>query len=356
MTDCADSTTLRTHLDHPDAVLESHLDACGACAGLLRSVAADAGFTRRSLSVLDPAHDDEHTGVDVEAALAAVRAEAAPARVVPIAASRRHRLAPVGRRLALPGAAALLVLVVALTSPGRSAVAQALDAFRGERLQVVTVDTVAWAASAGPDGGGDLEALGDVDTSGMSEPREVADVAEAEAVAGITAPDLVDAPDRLLALAPGTVRLVLAARDGNGVPAELDGAAMVVDVPGAIGAIYGPADGPPEVVVGRSGPPVVRAEGASLEAIRSFLLAREELPADLRAQLAAIDDWRSTIPVPVPLDGPGWEEVEVAGRPAIAFGDDSGLGSLVLREDPDGVTVVGGRIGVSRALDLAAAA
>ena len=44
---------------------------------------------------------------------------------------------------------------------------------------------------------------------------------------------------------------------------------------------------------------------------------------------------------------------EVAGRPAIAFGDDSGLGALVLRQDPDGVTVVGGRIGVSRAIELA---
>jgi hypothetical protein len=60
--------------------------------------------------------------------------------------------------------------------------------------------------------------------------------------------------------------------------------------------------------------------------------------------------------VPVPLDGPGWEEVEVAGRPAIAFGDDTGLGALVLRQDPDGVTIVGGRIGVERALELAAGA
>ena len=56
--------------------------------------------------------------------------------------------------------------------------------------------------------------------------------------------------------------------------------------------------------------------------------------------------------MPVPLDGPGWDEVEVAGRPAIAFGDDSGLGALVLRQDADGVTVVGGRISIGRALDL----
>ena len=355
MTDCADSTMLRSHLDHPDAALDAHLDACDACAGLLHSVAADAGFTRRTLALLDPVDDAEPTDVDVEAALAAVCAEAAPARVVPLIASPGNRLASVGRRLAL-SAAALVVLIVAVTPAGRSALASVLDAFRGERLQAVTVDIAAWAASVDPADTRALESLGDVDTSGLIEPAEVTDIAEAEAVAGIAAPALAEAPDHLVALAPGTVRLVLEARDDNGVPAELDGAALVVDVPGAIGAIYGPADGPPRLVVGRSGQLVVRAEGAPLEVIRSFLLARDELPADLRAQLAAIDDWRSTIPVPVPLDGPGWREVDVAGRPAIAFGDDSGLGALVLRQDPDGVTVVGGLIGVGRALELAAEA
>jgi hypothetical protein len=41
------------------------------------------------------------------------------------------------------------------------------------------------------------------------------------------------------------------------------------------------------------------------------------------------------------------------GRPAIAFGDGSGLGAMVIRQDASGVTVVGGRIGVDRALALA---
>jgi len=214
----------------------------------------------------------------------------------------------------------------------------------------------AWAASIGPEDVRALESVGDVDTTALHEPRPVADVAEAERVAGITAPATAGVTDRLLALAPGTARLTLRAENGNGVPADLDGATLVVGVPGAIGAVHGPAGGPPEYVVGHSGPLVMRAEGASLEAIRSFVLGREELPADLRAQLAAIGDWRSTIPVPVPLDGPGWQEVEVDGRPAVAFGDDSRTGAVVIRQDPDGVTVVGGRIGVSRALDLAARA
>lgn len=353
MTDCADSTSLRAHLDHPDAELDAHLDACGACTGLLRSVAHDAGIAQRALALLDPPVGGGSDDIDIEAALSRALAASAPAPVLALAPARRPRIAVMGRRLAFSSAAALLAVVVVLTPTGRSAVAGMLDAFRGERLQVLPVDTDSWAASFGLDDAAALEALGDIDTSGLTEPREVVDVAEAETVAGIAAPQLPGAPDRLVALAPDTARLVLVARDDNDVPTELDGAALVVDVPGAIGAIYGPTDGPPELVIGRSGPLIVRAEGAPLETIRSFVLSHDELPADLRGQLAAIDDWRSTIPVPVPLDGPGWEEVDVGGSPAVAFGDDSGIGAVVIRQDPDGVTVVGGRITVSRALELA---
>ncbi|HEX7168795.1 MAG TPA: hypothetical protein VF230_17595 [Acidimicrobiales bacterium] len=348
MTDCADSTALRAHLDHKNAALDEHLDTCETCAGLLLSVAADAGFARRELALLDLV-DTVDVDVDVEAALAAVTGSVR-APVAPLAAARAGRGSSAGRRVILAGAAALVVLTAAVTPAGRGALAEALDAFRGERLQPVTVDMQAWASSFDADA---LAALGDVDTTDLSEPDEVAGLAEAETVSGITAPGVSGTPDHVLALAPGTARLVLQTRAGNGVPADLDGAALVVDVPGAIGAIFGTLDGPPEVFVGRSGPLVVRAEGAPLEKIRSFLLSRDELPEELRSQLAAIRDWRSTIPVPVPLDGPGWKEVEVAGRPAIAFGDDTGLGALVIRQDREGVTVVGGRMGVNRALELA---
>jgi hypothetical protein len=350
MTNCADSAALRTHLDHPRPELDAHLDTCHTCSGLLRSVAADAGFATSSLALLNPVD----TAVDIDAALAVALTGVASAPVVAGPPARRREFA--GRRLLLVGAAALVVLLVGLTPAGRNAVADALDAFRGERLQVVLVDTEAWVASLDPEGLRALATLGEIDMSGMAEPHEVASAAEAEAVSGIIAPSLAEAPDRFVAIAPGPARLELVAREENGVPVDLDGAALIVEVPGAIGAVYGTADGPPELVVGRSGPLVIRSEGAPLEAIRSFVLSRQELPADLRTQLAAMGDWRSTIPVPVPVDGPSWIEVEVAGRPAIAFGDDSGAGALVIRQDPDGVTVVVGRVGVRRALELAAGA
>lgn len=353
MIDCADSTRLRTHLDHPEADVDAHLEDCEVCNGLLHSVAADAGFARGALALLDPPEASPMTEVEIETALAAALAAPPVAPVVSLAPARARRGAP-RRRAALAGVAALVVLIVAFTPPGRSAVAQALDAFRGERLQPVAFDLAEWAAATDPEDLRRLAELGRLDVSGMSEPEVVEHRAEAEALSGIRAPDVAEEPDRLVALAPGTLRLELSRRTANGVPAALDGAVLVVEVPGAVAAVYGERGELPDVLVGRSAPLVVRAEGASLESVREFLLSREELPESLRTQLASIDDWRSTIPVPVPLDGPGWKELEVAGRPAIAFGDRTGLGSLVLRQDPDGITVVGGLVGVDEAIDLAA--
>lgn len=356
MIDCVDSSTLRAHLDRPDPELESHVDGCPECSGLLGSVAADAGATRRALSLLDRPDvvgGSSERAVDVEAALRSVLGEADGTTVVPIAPSRSNRFRSARRRVGVAGVAAAVTAVVLVSPGGRDALAGVLDLFRGERLQPVTVDLAEWASSAEPEDLLDLEVLGDVDLGGLDPPERVRDPDEAERVAGIGAPTVDEAPDRLFALAPGTVRLVLVARDGNGVPEELDGAQLIVSVPGAIAAVYGSDDGLPEMIVGRSGRLVVRAEGASLDSIRSFLLSREELPEDLRNQLLAIEDWRSTIPLPVPLGSPGWSETEVAGRPAVTFGDESGLGAVVLRQDPDGVTVVGGRIGVGRAVDIA---
>jgi hypothetical protein len=349
MTDCYDSTMLRAHLDLADRELERHLDECETCAGLLRAVAADAGYARSRLALLAPA---VARPVDVAAALAAVEARdpATPVdRPVPVGPTRSPRL----RRLWW-AAAASLVAVTAVTPAGHAAIAATLDVFRGERFQVLSIDLEEWTTQPVYEGLRALRAVGDVDLTGLNEPTDVAGVGRAAEIAGLGAPRLPRPPDDVVAMAPGTVRVVLEARDGNGVPAELDGAALIVEVPGVLVAAFEDGDGSTEYVIGRTSTVTMRAEGAPLDDVRSFLLSREELPEQLRSQLAGIDDWRTTIPLPVPVDGPPWREVEVAGRPAVVFGDDSGIAALVLRSDPDGITVVGGRIAVDRALALAA--
>lgn len=355
MTTCADSTALRAHLDHPDPALEVHLDGCDVCPGLLAAVAADMGATRQALRLLD---HDVPADIDVDRALADLspRPATVAASPTPIHAPRGaigRVLAAAGPRLAVAAAVALLAVAVVLTPAGRGALAQALDSFRGQQLQVVPFDPSALPLDEA--GMQALTTLGEVDLDGLAQPSDVPDMAAAEGVAGIPGPSLTEPADRLIAAAPGTVRLTLQTRDGNGVPSHLDGAVLRVAIPGVIGAMYGDEE-MPRMVIGRSALLQVDAEGAPLEDIRAFLLSRPELPEDLRAQLASIEDWRSTLPIPVPVDGPGWRDVTIGGRPGVAFGDSSGLGTLVLRQDVDGITVVGGPMPVEDALAIAAGA
>ncbi|WP_420451846.1 hypothetical protein [Ilumatobacter sp.] len=374
MIDCADSTMLRTHLDHPDERVEAHLDGCATCSGLMRSVAADSGVAHRAIAMLDheraQASDAPSSGgarVDTEAALATAlatvggrdRGRSRPPGDGALSAARRHRARRSARRAVVVAAAAVVAFAAAATPIGRDLAAEALDGFRGDRIEVIAVDADAWAELLGDAGSdGTLAELGEIDVGGLGEPRRVADLAAAAAVAGIAPPRLSVVPEVVRAAPPGTARLILDAAGGAGVPDELDGAALVVDVPGVIVSTVAVPDATSTtrtpVVVARAGRVEARAEGAELGDLRDFLLGRDELPPALRAQLADIDDWRATLPLPVPADAVGWEEVRVGGRRAIAFGDDTGLGALVVREDPDGVTVVGGPIAVGAALDLAA--
>ena len=344
MTACADSAALRAHLDHPDPRLEAHLDGCPPCAGLLRAVAADAGISDRALRLLDEdaAIAEAAATADVEAALARVVPARPPAVAAP--APRRAWRPPLGVAAAV---VALTVLVVVIPG-GQQAVAQLLDAFRAERLAVIELDM-----TTEPEDLLALDELGTVDPGGFTPPAPVADLAAAEELAGIAAPPLPATPDQVIATAPSEARITLHATADNGVPAELDGASLVVAVPGAVGAVFTDDAGEPHHVIGRSGILQITALGAPLEDIRAFLLGRDELPASLRRQLQGIEDWRHTLPIPVPVDGPAWRHVDVGERPGVAFGDDTGLGAAVIWQDGSGITGVAGTLPMSDALALA---
>ena len=110
------------------------------------------------------------------------------------------------------------------------------------------------------------------------------------------------------------------------LPAELDGARLDVSVPGSVVRTYD-VDGQ-LLVVGEAGQIAVDAEGADLDAIRRYLLSRPDVPRDLADQLLAIDDWTTTVPIPVPVDDVAWQDTTVAGEPGLALRDPMGSGLL----------------------------
>lgn len=280
------------------------------------------------------------------------------------------------RRPVAVGVAAVLAVTLVMTPGGRTAVAQFLDTFRSERLQVVQfnpeeLETV-YAAN------GDFGPLEDVladKVVDVPEPIRTTDAAEAAAVSGLTpkpADQLrqalsVTGDDTFYVAGPGgQVTLTLGATADNGVPAALDGVVVRIAVPPAVVTVVtdqtmtGAPDGrqsatrgPRGVVAGTAGTLEVTSEGAPLAEVRSFLLSLPELPDGLRTQLENIDDWQNTLPIPLPTDGIAWEDVVVDGREGVAFGDNSGLAAAVLWQGDGVVHWLAGSESRQALLDLA---
>lgn len=324
--------------DHP-AEVGRHVARCAGCRQRATEQRRAAGVVAPALALLGPARLP--SAEETEAALARVQpaAFAAPAAAAPD--RRAQRL----RRPLTAAAAAVLAFTVVGTPAGRSAASDLLAHFRSERFAPVTVNQQDVDALA------DLEHLGTV-TGDLAppQPQQVASLAVAAARVGfqVAAPD----PDRL----PAGVRrtpLVMVSEPrqlrftfdsdkaatwveqhggkGPKLPERFDGVSLVVSVPAAVILQYDAADGTPGVVVGQARQIEARAEGAvSFAELRSLLLDLPGLSPGTRAQLAAIGDWRRTLPLPVPAGQVRWARTTVGDAEGLLLGDNTGLGSAVI--------------------------
>lgn len=315
---CPTEARLRAHVDVPDAAVDAHVSTCAPCADQLAAVGGNARFAARAVAGL---YRDVDGAVDVDAALT---------RVAPSEGPRRGRA-----RASLAVAAGLVALLVAalvtVTPTGRQAAAALLASFRAERLQVVTVDPDEPLSG--------LEGLDDIVEVDADDPQQSERVDTLEAAADVVgfAPATPTAlPDgarlaEIQASAPGTARLTFDAGRAPDLPQALDGAQLVVSVPGAVASHYRVGDS--SLVVAEAGQLSVDAAGADLAQIREYLLSRPEVPADLARQLLAIDDWTTTLPIPVPVDRLVWRDTTVAGHPGLMLEDTVGAGLLWQADD-----------------------
>ncbi len=314
---CPTAARLRAHVDVADAEVAGHLADCVACTECVAGFRASARLAATAIATLDT---DSPAAVDVEAALQHVVPQ-------PSSVSRHH---PVRRPASIAaGVIALLVAVVLVVTPsGRQAAAGFLAGFRAEQIQVVTFD---------PDqplvGFESLADIADVDTGGIedAQPTEVDDLEQAADISGFQPSQTSSLPEGatvegMQASPPSTVRLTFVAARAPELPPALDGAELVVSVPGAVASAY-QVDGQ-MLVVAEAGQLTVDAVGAELGQIREYLLSRPEVPSDLARQLLAIDDWTTTLPIPVPVDSVVWQDTTVAGHPGLMLQDPMGSGLL----------------------------
>ncbi len=337
---------LRAWLDGERPDLTEHVTSCAECRKISEEQAAVADLSASALAVVPAA-------VDVESALLTTR----PRARTEVVASRAPRQMPRWiNKVAAAVIAFALIGGVTATPGGRAYASAFLDNFRAERLAVVPVDFAAIDPAV-------LESLVEVaDVQGLDdvvEPKEVANLAEAKAISGIDATPLDKAdipkdatgPVRIVAQEPKTVRVNFA--DTANVPVSIRPATLVLKVPGAVVQAVG-GDNAPALIRGDAGTLEVAVEGGpTLPEVREALLALPGLPADTVAALRAIENWETTLPLPIPAKQFYWENTKVNGNTAIAFGDETGIASAVVWRDGNHFHGVGGTLPQSEAKRIA---
>jgi hypothetical protein len=397
---CPDLGALRASLDDAPggtrAPLHDHVHACPSCSDVLAELQRNAELAAPAIAMTAP--DDPPSPPVVEAALTRLeqrRARLLAARTAAAAAGpgsggmqaaeppvvrARGRLASLSTRARGVAAATVVAFVLAglvATPGGRAAASGFLAQFRAERFEVVSLDRsqamqLSQVMSQLVETGvfsGDQPAL-----HRMAEPAPVRDLAEASRLAGfpVQAVDSTvlpsgvgDRPERILVTRSQQVRLTFDrdqavayfrrhGRSDIEIPERYDGTQLVVQVPAAAVQEYVGRDGGPRLLVGKAGTLGLDTDGgASLEELRELVLGLPGLPAEVVSQLRDIDDWRATLPLPVPVDQVNWEPATVGGTKALAFADPTGNLHALLWQRGGHIWGVAGVIGADEARDVA---
>ena len=148
------------------------------------------------------------------------------------------------------------------------------------------------------------------------------------------------------------------------MPANIDGSKLFITGGPAVVAIYddgtrptspseSPFSGMPKLIVAQGRPPLVQSDGVTVEQLQSYLLAQPGISPQLAAQIRAIKDPSSTLPVPIPVDMASSKKVIVQGVDGIFVGDSTGLGSAVIWQKDGIVYGVAGTLTEQQVLAVA---
>lgn len=339
-----------------------HLDACSRCRQRMDAVAADAAEAARLLA--RPVGASTAT----EAALARLRARVASGERAHDRGLPTPRYAR-GRRWVL-GLVAAPVVVIALVASASAA--GWLSVFSPTEVAPITLTA------------GELNGLPDLSGYGrmqVSNPdvHAVAGPAQAAASSGLhlLQPSFLPAgvPSQVSweVIGHGSATFTLdasaaaaaAARAGRpapDIPGSLDGTSVTVEAGPAVVAVYGGdtgrsgtnlAEAPPTLVIAQGGRPTAATNGASLQQLEDFLVAQPGISAQLAAEIRAIGQPASTLPIPIISGLMTSQTITIDGVPGVAAGDSTGLGAAVIWEKNGIVYAVGGLLPQSEVLDIA---
>jgi hypothetical protein len=281
-----------------------------------------------------------------------------------------------GPRLATAVAGVFALLMVVVISPMGSFAGDILDRFRVEKFAAITIemddfegfqtDMFLRLMTSDQDALADsVMNLGDYTTTfneddPLANVHEFASADEARAAFGefATTDDVPDgyAPSPTYYVSDaGSVTVTVDTAQAQAIIDELnlpifslpDAAAypeltFVMEVSPALVQDYqGPADEQHIVVAQLASPTLTTPEGVDMNELREDLLALPGLPPDFVAQLRSIDDWQTTLVIPVP-EGHSSEDVTINGEPGLLITSDDGEGAVALWEHDGTLFIVGG--------------
>ena len=313
--------------------------------------------------------------VDTERALARLRARLDRERIAPVS---RGASAP--RRVAVNiwfrglAAAAMVALVATLLTV--SGLAETiLTIFEPKQLVAVPITTTDLS------GAPSFDAYGTLTWTEQPRPYDVPDVRVAAKESGLTVLIPSNLPAGVGAARYGVMpkttatftfsaektRQAAAAqkRTPPPMPANIDGSKLFITGGPAVVAFYddgtqptgasgaNPFTGMPKLIVAQGKPPVVQSDGVTVEQLQSYLLAQPGISPQLAAQIRAIKDPSSTLPVPIPVDMATSKKVTVQGVEGIFVGDSTGLGSAVIWQKDGIVYGVAGTLTEQQVLAVA---
>lgn len=261
-------------------------------------------------------------------------------------------------------AAAAGIVIVATTLTMTGVADSILQIFEAKQFAAVTVTPTDIQTL------GQLSQFGTLTWSGAAAPHRVASLAAATAETGlpaitVTLPASITAGAQYGAMSRTTATFVFDAslasasaaavgRTAPPMPAKLDGSTLIFTGGPAILVTYGTeGQGSGALFVGVAKAPTVGSDGASVAEIQAYLLSQPSVSPALAAQIRAIGDPASTLPVPIPLGQAAATNVSVHGTNGLFIGDSTGLGSGVLWQQNGLVYIVGGTLTEAETLAVA---
>jgi hypothetical protein len=359
--------TLRRIYDEPLALTaadQAHFDECPDCKPRFDAIANGARATTALLHV--PAFEPEaRVALSVVQARITREETARPPRWYE---RWLDRTAPRWRPLATPAIAVLLAAAL-LTGLGASGVAQSLvRVFEPTQLATVPVSPSDFAQS------GVLLDYGNV--KWLPEPpklQQLTDAATAQAQSGLpvlspaSLPQGVSGPVSYAVVSHATGSLTFdaarlhasAAKAGvkvSAMPSSIDGSTLVVNGGPALIEAWGlgsptAAMNVPTLVIAQTRVPTVDSTGASTAQLEDYLLSQPGVPPELAAQIKAIKDPSTTLPIPIPKGLATTESTQVNGTPAVLIKALLGAGVVWVKNGV--IYAVGGQLTPDQVLAIA---